>query len=379
MFSPARYYYSNDGLGRHISVCAVPALLYRHDPSMALNSLHLLKVKTHDRWFGSRSRSPFKWFRYLVVMSFIILVLDFIYKRYNDISYVNKSKCFLNQALPPFLFLFYEYFIELVMIVIVGIYVSVVLESWFSRYRRFYPTNPVTAFLYASVIPVCSCSVLPLMETLNDKVSYRTLVTFIVAAPLLNPYIIVLSFTLLGPLFGVLRIAGAFVLAVSVGVIMDLLPLGHTATAGKQALACGKSACIVTGGYMEKSYGIFRKILPYLLLAGLMGMGIEWALPHRFLGGLSLGSRLKGLLLFSMVGIPIYFCNGADILFLRPLVCSGMGLGTAISFSLTSTAICISSFIMLLKFMGRKQTVILTAVILILSLGMGLLINVLTG
>ncbi len=321
-----------------------------------------------------------KLFPYLVYLSFFVLSVDFVYRTINDINYMNRSKCILNQIIPPLLFLFYEYFIELAMIVIVGIFIAVVLQAWFSRFYRFFPTNPVTAFLYASVLPVCSCSVLPLLETLDEKLSYRTLITFIVAAPLLNPYIIVLSFTVLGPLYAVLRIFSSFLLAVCAGFVLELFSGGKQAVNKHINFSCDSSNCVAPGNSpFEKSYHMFKKIIPYLVIAGILGIVSELLLPMQFMGNLNIGTGLKSLLVFVLVGIPIYFCNGTDVLFLRPLICNGMGMGTAIAFSLTSTAICISSFVMLLKFLGKKQTVILTLFILISTILLGVAINLLLG
>ena len=47
--------------------------------------------------------------------------------------------------------------------------------------------------------------------------------TFVVAAPLLSPYIIVLSFTALGPRYAVLRILSSFVLAATTGLVVAAL------------------------------------------------------------------------------------------------------------------------------------------------------------
>ncbi len=308
--------------------------------------------------------------------SFLLLSIDFIYKTINNISYVDRSKCILNRSLPPVLFLIYENFVELGMLVLTGVFLSVLVEHYFSRYQKYYPQNPLTAFLYASVIPVCACSVIPLLYTMEDRLSYRTLVTFIVAAPILNPYIIVLSFTVLGWKYAILRIAGALVIAISAGYIIEFFTTRTSRLFSGQSLACKTNRCAVAGqGLLEKTRQIFVKILPWLLVAGIFSLSFELFMPKNIVAEHVLNSSIKGLAGFSLVGIPLYFCNGADVLFLRPLLCNGLGIGTAIAFSLTSTAICVSSFIMLLSFFGKKQTLILTLYIFLAAFGMGLVIN----
>jgi uncharacterized membrane protein YraQ (UPF0718 family) len=72
----------------------------------------------------------------------------------------------------------------------------------------------------------------------------------------------------------------------------------------------------------------------------------------------------------------MYYCNGADVILLKPLIAhSGLSLGTAMAFSLTSTSICITAIIMLIKFLNKKLTMILIGTIAILTFIIGFLIN----
>ena len=81
-----------------------------------------------------------------------------------------------------------------------------------------------------------------------------------------------------------------------------------------------------------------------------------------------------------LAGIPLYFCNGAEVLILRPLIHhGGFSLGAAVAFSLTSTAICITSFVMILKFLGRKLTALLAVHIVVVALAISYLIDLICG
>jgi uncharacterized membrane protein YraQ (UPF0718 family) len=77
-----------------------------------------------------------------------------------------------------------------------------------------------------------------------------------------------------------------------------------------------------------------------------------------------------------LIGIPVYFCNGADIILLQPFVnYMEMPLGTAMAFTLTSTSVCITSLIMIIKFIGKRLTSILLAYVFFMTLIMGYVIN----
>ena len=104
--------------------------------------------------------------------------------------------------------------------VIVGVFLATLLEKYFQRYESMYPKNPITAFIYASIIPVCACTVIPMMGTMQGKINLRTIITFIVVAPLLSPYIIMLSFSVLGFEYGILKIICSLILAVITSIVM---------------------------------------------------------------------------------------------------------------------------------------------------------------
>ena len=240
--------------------------------------------------------------------------------------------------------------------------------------------NPVTAFLYASLIPVCSCTAIPVVKSMEGKVSFRTLISFIISAPLLNPYIIVLSFSVLGFKYGVLRIVCSFLLAILTGFIVEFfynkdkkkLELSEIPASHKNATNCP----IVRTDKFLQTYNLMKSIFPYLILAGVLGVVAELYMPVDFLEKMNFSNNFLDLAIVILIGIPMYYCNGADVILLKPLIThSGLSLGTAMAFSLTSTAICITAIVMLIKFLNKKLTMILIGTVAILTFIMGYLIN----
>jgi len=119
-----------------------------------------------------------------------------------------------------------------------------------------------------------------------------------------------------------------------------------------------------------------RSIFPFLLLAGVLGLVAELYMPVDFLKSINFSNNYFDLALVILIGIPMYYCNGADVVLLKPLINhGGMALGTAMAFSLTSTSICITAIIMLAKFLNKKLTIVLVASIMLLTFIMGYLIN----
>ncbi|MBU0487143.1 MAG: permease [Bacteroidetes bacterium] len=319
--------------------------------------------------------------RIFVFTALGLLLTDFVYKTVNGITIQNREACILYRNVPRDVFYFYEYFLELFLIMTGGIVFAVILETYFERLNRYVPKGKIGAFLVASVIPVCSCGVIPLVETMRDKMRFGTIMTFVIAAPLLNPYIIVLSFSVLGVKYGILRIVFSALLAISGGFLMQWL-YAYSIT-GKSTLLppCKTKVCHVNAGdVFQKTVRLTKKILPYFLIAATLGFLVERFPPSVYLSEINLNHPVWSVLISSTIGIPVYFCNGAEVLFLKPLVVfSGIPMGTAISFSLTSTAICITTIVMLGRFIGWRLTTVLTLYVLVFTTIVGIVMNMLVG
>jgi uncharacterized protein len=311
-----------------------------------------------------------------LIVSALLIAADIIYRNVNNIDYLTREKCILYQVLPRPLFLFMEHYIELGLFMFLGIFLAMLLENNFSKYKKFYPKTPFLAFVYASILPICSCTALPLLKTLKEKINLRTLITFVMAAPLLSPPIILLSFSVLGVKYAILRILAAGVLAISLGYIIEFF-YNKDKDSIEPILAqnCQKCKLVETNVYI-KTLNLFKSLLPFLLIAGTLGLLAELFVNEEIIANIPNVNSFLGIMAVSVVGIPIYLCNGADVLILRPFVHTmGLELGTAVTFSLTSTAICVTSTVMFLKFLGRKLTIVLLISIFFLSAILGYLIN----
>ena len=318
--------------------------------------------------------------RCMVIASLFFVAADFVYKTVNNITYATREKCILYRALPRPAFLVFEYFIELGAMVVIGVFFARLLQGWFQRYRAWYPRRPITAFLYGSLLPVCACTAIPITRAMRGKLSLRTTITFVLAAPLLSPYIIVLSFGLLGVKYGVLRIVTSCLLAVSAGYVVEWLG-GRRAAAGDAPLnSCGHARCpLVSRDACADTAAILWSILPWLLVAGAVSIGMELLVPVPWLEGMKTTPGFLRTLAAIAVGVPLYFCNGSDVLLLRPLMHQGgISYATALAFSLTSTSICTTSVVMLLKFVGTRATIVLLAHVVIGTLVMSTLIGFLS-
>jgi uncharacterized membrane protein YraQ (UPF0718 family) len=281
--------------------------------------------------------------------------------------------------MPRWGFLIIENIFELILVVIAGIFAATLLEKHLSRLEKIVPRNIFTAFIYASIIPVCSCSAIPLLRSFEGKIPPQVTLTFILAAPILNPHIIILSLSLLGVKYTILRVMGSFIIAAGVAAIASGYIRRYNRSQGLLLPGCLSSGGChkISKGVYDSAYRIIKAIFPYMLLAGILSILFESfvskdILSHGMWGGYgAVGAAV-------LVGIPLYMCNGSDVIFLKPLIQYGhFPIGAAVAFSLTSTAVCISSLMLISRYLGKKLTMLILASILVISLTIGLVIQLL--
>jgi uncharacterized membrane protein YraQ (UPF0718 family) len=313
-----------------------------------------------------------------VLASFLVWIADLAYQWIANVNYVSRERCVLFRALPKAGFLVWEYVFETLVMVLVGTFLAVLAGRWFLRLRRFYPRNPVTGFLAGAVLPVCSCAAIPLVAAMRGKLRFSTTMAFVLAAPLLSPYIAILSFTVLGWRYGLLRILASFL---TVMVTVHFLELIHRGDRALEPLAAGAGCGRACSGGQPDAYqetlAIFKRLLPLVLAAAVLGVALELLGPRLFLLRRVAGEGPAAVAAWVLLGVPLYFCNGAEVLFLRPLLNHGFPVGTAIAFSISATAVCATSIAMLLKLLGARTTIALLVCLLTLAFAAALAINAL--
>jgi uncharacterized membrane protein YraQ (UPF0718 family) len=317
--------------------------------------------------------------RIIVFTVFGIAVLHTIYMNVMGFNSLSHDACVVYESVPRWFFYLYETVFELLIVVLLGVFAGVLAEQYFHKIKRFYPRNQVLAFLYAAILPLCSCGVIPLIDSMKRRTSLKVIITFIIATPLLNPYTIFISFSVLGVKYAVLRIVSSFVLAIVAGIIVDLIAKRYKLFIQGDYEACDNTCDVVTDrDIFVKTLKITKKLLPYISVAAILSFLFLIINPQQFLtdNHISFNHEPFTMIIVGLIGIPLYVCNGADVLILKPLLgFTDLTMGSAMAFSLTSSAICVASITMLTKFLGKKLTAVLVVTVFILTIVLGTLIN----
>lgn len=316
--------------------------------------------------------------RAIIIFSLLFLAADYIYKTYNGIQSHTRGRCILYRNLPEWGFVLFENVFELGVVTVSGIFVSAVAEKMFARYKKWFPKNPFTAFAYASLFPICGCSSVFFISGMRTRLDTKTIITFVLASPLLSPYLIFLSLSLIGLKYTVLRIISAFLITVITGFIIEFYERNKNADKldFSQILSGKKNCEVKVEDIYIRTIMFFTKILPYLLISSAINIVLYYYKPLQQFEISSYLGNVPGILSMMLLGLPMYLCNGAEIIFIQPLInYAGLPLGTAIAFSITSTSVCFTSAAVSFKILGKKLTLLMIASVFILTFITGILIN----
>ena len=242
----------------------------------------------------------------------------------------------------------------------------------------------LVAALLGTVTLFCSCSSIPIfMGFTAAGLPLGVSFSFLISSPMVD----LGSLVLLSGIFGI-RIAFVYVLlglclAVIGGTVIEHLGMENEV----EDILRGVSAVeqdIPTLSFKERlSYAkeqvemTFRKVFPYILLGVGIGSFIHNWIPKAWVLSL-LGARNPfGVILATLVGIPMYADIFGTIPIAESLLMKGAELGTVLSFMMGVTTLSLPSMIMLRKVIKPKLLGIFIGICIIGIILIGYLFNAL--
>ena len=242
----------------------------------------------------------------------------------------------------------------------------------------------LVAALLGTVTPFCSCSSIPIfMGFTAAGLPLGVSFSFLISSPMVD----LGSLVLLSGIFGI-RIAFVYVLlglclAVLGGVMIEHLHLENEVEDILRGLPAVERD-IPTLSFKERlSYAkeqvkmTFRKVFPYILLGVGIGSFIHNWIPKAWVLSL-LGARNPfGVILATLVGIPMYADIFGTIPIAESLLLKGAELGTVLSFMMGVTTLSLPSMIMLRKVIKPKLLGIFVGICVIGIILIGYLFNAL--
>lgn len=234
--------------------------------------------------------------------------------------------------------------------------------------------------LFGLPLPICSCGVVPLYQSLIRRgVPATAAMAFLVATPELGIESLLLSLPLLGgPLTGI-RLASAFLVAMAVGWFVGrMLPPPaiqtpeHNPNPTQPMPWRSRFKSTVRVGFVEILDDTAPWILAGLIIAALLQ-------PDSMRSWLTLLPPGTDVVFFAVVGIPIYVCASGATPLAAALIFAGVSPGAAIAFLLAGPATNITTFGVLTKLHNRNIAILFGLSVIVVSVALGYLTNIILG
>ncbi len=219
----------------------------------------------------------------------------------------------------------------------------------------------IKAALFGVPLPLCSCSVIPVMVSLLKHGASRGAATaFLLSTPQTGVDSIVVTYGMLGPVFAIVRPLAAFIAGVLGGSAVALVE-GQDG-AGTDT-ACTDECCTQTNGNrfvraLRFAFVTLPRDLAWPLIVGLTIAGVIAALtPDDYFAG-ALGTGIVPMLVMLAVGIPLYVCSTASVPIAVALMAKGLSPGAALVFLIAGAGTNAAGVAAVWKIMGVRTTVI---------------------
>lgn len=273
------------------------------------------------------------------------------------------------------------------------IYMISYIQSYFPQERskkilgRFkgIGANCVSALL-GTVTPFCSCSSIPLFIGFTSAgLPLGVTFSFLISSPMVDLGSLVLLMSIFGTKVAVVYVIVGLVIAVVGGTIIEkkqmekyveefiltAIPVDMESPelTQKDRLVYAKEQVVDT----------FKKVFPYILVGVAVGAAIHNWIPEVWVETVLGSSNPFGVILATLVGVPMYADIFGTIPVAEALLAKGAQLGTILSFMMGVTTLSLPSMIMLKKAVKPKLLGLFIGICVVGIIIVGYLFNILQG
>ena len=219
----------------------------------------------------------------------------------------------------------------------------------------------IIAALLGTVTPFCSCSSIPLFIGFTSAgLPLGVTFSFLISSPMVDLGSLVLLMSIFGAKVAIVYVLVGLMIAVVGGTLIEHLHMekhvesfimaAHPVNIESPSLT-RKDRLVYA---KEQMLGTFKKVFPYILIGVGIGALIHNWLPQSWIQAVLGSNNPFGVVLATLVGIPMYADIFGTIPVAEALLAKGAQLGTILSFMMAVTTLSLPSLIMLRKAIKPK-------------------------
>lgn len=280
--------------------------------------------------------------------------------------------------------------IKITVLLCVLIFIISYIQSYFPPERskkilgRFLgiKANIISALL-GTVTPFCSCSSIPLFIGFTSAgLPLGVTFSFLISSPMVDLGSLVLLMSIFGIKIAVAYVIVGLIIAVIGGIVIEKMHMEKYV----EAFIMKSSHVDISSPDLSKTERLqyakeqvietFKKVFPYILIGVGIGAIIHNWIPEAWIEGILGGNNPFGVILATIVGIPMYADIFGTIPVAEALLAKGALLGTVLAFMMAVTTLSLPSLIMLKKAVKPKLLALFIAICTLGIMIVGYLFNI---
>lgn len=195
----------------------------------------------------------------------------------------------------------------------------------------------VIAALFGLISPLGTYIVVPIgAAMINMGFAVSPIIAFMVASPLINPNIFILTVGVLGIEMALARLVSAWLLGIFGGWVSRKLLQKHPIFFQPRHQANIRSK--KERSYWGEVWAHTRFVGKYFLIALLLSAMVRVMVPGEWIARTLGTNATMGVLIAVAMGVPLYSCGGAAIPIMKSLVDLGMAQGPVLAFFISGPA-----------------------------------------
>jgi len=243
--------------------------------------------------------------------------------------------------------------------------------------RNKYLGNFLAAVL-GIITPFCSCSAIPLfLGFMEAGIPLGTTFSFLVSSPMINEVALVLLLGSFGWRVALIYIGSGLIIAILSGIFIGRLKVKNLVEDFGFQNRLNPSKNGIKMNWKErlnyaKSYTgqIIKKVWYFILIGIGIGAFIHGYVPVDFLAQYAGADKWYGVIIATIIGIPLYSNAAGVIPLVSVLAEKGVAIGTTLSFMMAVTALSLPEFLILKRVIKTKLILIFAGIV-----GAGILIT----
>lgn len=241
----------------------------------------------------------------------------------------------------------------------------------------------IMAALLGTVTPFCSCSSIPLFIGFTSAgLPLGVTFSFLISSPMVDLGSLVLLMSIFGAKVAIVYVVFGLIIAVIGGTFIEKL---HMEDQVEEFIRRASAVDIDSPTLSQKERliyakdqvaGTFKKVFPYILIGVGIGAVIHNWIPESWVVGVLGSNNPFGVILATIIGIPMYADIFGTIPIAEALLSKGAQLGTVLAFMMGVTTLSLPSMIMLKKAIKTKLLGIFVAICAVGIILVGYLFNI---